>query len=194
VLPSWAVAEATPVPGDPLPLVRLVPQVVVSEDPGRDLASIDLETTAIVREPVAVSTGSGQPGSVEVQSRTHSELRVTTHADSPQWLVVATQYHPGWRAYVDEVPAHLVPVNGDFLGCAVAAGDHSVHLKWEPASHVAGWWVSVLGLALLMASLWLPVSLKTSPPERLSLAQDAPIFPITVEAVPTSNASRDRLF
>jgi len=157
VLPSEVIADASPVPGGPLPEFRLVSQVRVSYDPGRDLAAIDVETTALVAESDDVSVGPGRPGSVQVESRTNAECRVKTRTDSSQLLVVATRHHPGWKAFIDGVPAKVVRVNGDFMGCVVSAGEHEVGLKWEPSSHHVGWLVSGLGLVLLLVSPLLPV-------------------------------------
>lgn len=50
----------------------------------------------------------------------------------------------------------MVRANGDFLGCAVPAGEHEIHLAWESASHRAGRIGAAAGLVLLAISLALP--------------------------------------
>lgn len=157
VLPNWVIAEARPAKGDPLPEFRLVSQVRASDDPGRDLATIDVETTALVPKGEGVSVGPGRPGSVQVGSQSNAEHHVRTRADSSQLLVVAIHHHPGWKARIDGMPAKMIQVNGDFMGCVVPAGEHEVLLSWEPASLQIGWAVTALGLVLLAASPLLPV-------------------------------------
>ena len=157
VLPSWVIADAKPAKGDPLPEFRLVSQVRASDDPSRELATIDVETTALVPEGEGMSVGPGRPGSVQVGSQSNGEHHVRTRADSSQLLVVAIHHHPGWKARIDGVPAKVIQVNGDFMGCVVPVGQHQVVLRWEPSSLQIGWAVTALGLVLLMTSLLLPV-------------------------------------
>ena len=136
VLPNWVIADARPAKGDPLPEFRLVSQVRASDDPGRELATIDVETTA--RCPRGRASLSGRPGSVQVGSQRNAERHVRTRADSSQLLVVAIHHHPGWKARIDGVPAKVIQVNGDFMGFVVPAGDHEVLLRWEPSSLQVG--------------------------------------------------------
>jgi Bacterial membrane protein YfhO len=156
VIPSWVIADAIALQGGPLPEFRLVSRVRGSDDPGDDLAAIDVETTALVPQGEAVSIEPAAPGSVQIEFQSNGEQRVRTRADSSQLLVVATRYHPGWKAQIDGVPAKVIQVNGDFMGCRVPAGEHAVRLTWEPLSHRLGWWLSGLGLALLALSPLLP--------------------------------------
>ncbi len=157
VIPSWVIANAIPVQGGPLPEFRLVSQVRSSDDPGGDLAAIDVETTALVLRGEVVSIQPAAPGSVQIEFQSNGERRVRMCADSSQLLVVATRYHPGWKVHIDGMPAKVIQVNGDFMGCGVPAGEHEVRMTWEPSSHRLGWLVSVLGLALLTMSPLLPV-------------------------------------
>lgn len=161
VLSSWVISEARPIP-NPLPEVRLVPRVRQSQDPGRDLATIDAETTALVDVPLAIADRPDvTPGVAHVVARRNAEYRIQTRADSVQLLVVSTRYHSGWKAEVDGAPAGVVRAYGDFLGCAVQAGEHEVHLIWKPASQRIGQAGSSLGMALLTVSLVFPAILRT---------------------------------
>jgi hypothetical protein len=159
LLPNWAIAEVEPIPGA-LPEVRLVPRARLSEDPRSDLAEIDLETTALVDVPVViVNRRDAVPGEARILAKRNAEYRVKTSADSAQLLVVSTSYHRGWKAEIDGAPATVVRANGDFLGCAVPAGEHEIHLAWESACHRAGRVGSAAGLVLLAISLALPAEL-----------------------------------
>lgn len=157
-LPSRIIDEAKPIPG-PLAEVRLVPRARRSDDPRRDLAETDLETTALVDVPVRLddrADAGAIAGEAQLVSKTNAEYRVRTRANSAQLLVVSTRFHRGWGARIDGSPAAVVRANGDFIGCVVPAGEHEVRLAWDPVSHTIGRAVSVAGLVLLAISLGRP--------------------------------------
>lgn len=136
---------------DPLPRARLLPQARLSEDPWRDLVAIDVETTALVAEPLQLEGGA--PGNASIERDRPGEIRVATEASSRQLLVVSESYHDGWRASVDGRPVPVVRVYGDFIGCVVDAGSHRIDLVFAPWSLRAGVWISVAGVLMALA-LW----------------------------------------
>ena len=137
---------------DPLPRVRLVAQAQVSAHPGQDAARIDLRTTALVAEDLGLVPG--DPGHARLLREQNGRLAIETDAAAPRLLVVADSFHPGWRATVDGQPARVLPVYGDFLGCVVPAGRHTVQLAFEPDSLRIGWRVTAAGggLTVLLAA------------------------------------------
>ncbi len=66
-------------------------------------------------------------------------------------LVLTDVHYPGWKARVDGRSVPLERVNYLLKGVPLAAGDHSVELRYEPASWRAGWIVSLLGCLILVA-------------------------------------------
>jgi hypothetical protein len=134
------------VPG-PLPRVRLVGRAVTSDDPGRTMAEIPVATAAVVDEPLCL--GGGEPGSATVVAEGPGRIEVRVDAPAPQLLVVSESYHPGWTVRVDGHTRHAWPVNGDFLGCPVEAGEHDVCFAFAPESLRRGRIVSLLGAALM---------------------------------------------
>jgi len=131
----------------PLPRVRLVNRVVASNDPGKDIANIDIDKEAL--SGVALALMPGEPGTASLVEDDPGRLRVRTESQTAQLLVVAESYHPGWKAAVGGAPAQVYRVNGDFMGCLVGPGTQSVDFQFQPASLRTGRLVSYLGLGFL---------------------------------------------
>ncbi len=141
---------------DPLPRARLVTAARVSVSPSADLGSIDLETTALVAEPVDLE--GGPPGRAGILEERPGRIRVAASAPRRQLLVVAESFHEGWRAAVDGRSRPVVRVYGDFIGCVVPPGESVVELRFRPADLRLGAVISLSALALV--SLWLAVALR----------------------------------
>jgi hypothetical protein len=156
----------------PLPRVRLVTQVQSSDNPARDLAHIDIETTALLdpsseigedgrvgraqRAPPTASVTSPHPspglppGAVEILAQRPGCWQIRTDCRSQQWLVVAESFHNGWHARLDGRVVPVLRVNGDFMGCRVGPGRNEVVLEFQPLSLWAGRWATLLGIGLLL--------------------------------------------
>ncbi|NLI00869.1 MAG: YfhO family protein [Chthonomonadales bacterium] len=73
-------------------------------------------------------------------------------------LRLADQYWPGWHAYVDERLAPIERADGVFRQVRVAAGEHTVEFRFEPAVTMLGHYLLAVGLALLAACAGAPLS------------------------------------
>jgi hypothetical protein len=137
---------------NPLPRLRLVSQTKVSESPGTDIQSLDIETTALVTHPLALQAG--EPGTTQMIHEQPGELKIQVHAPGRRLLVLADSFDPSWNVTIDGTPATVERVNGDFLGCVVEDGSHEVRFDYQPTSIYYGRILSLtgLGLALLLAS------------------------------------------
>jgi hypothetical protein len=129
-----------------MPRVRLVPEWRVSHDVPRDLAGIDIERTALVD---ASPGGADTPaGTARFVSDRPGRLRIETRASSGQLLVVAERYHEGWVARVDSVETPTRRVYGDYLGCIVPSGPHTIDFIFAPKSARNGLWLTMAALGL----------------------------------------------
>ncbi len=81
----------------------------------------------------------------------HVSYDATTSADG--FLVMSEIYEPGWKAYLDGDEVEIYPTDVALRGIALPAGDHIVHLRYEPASLRVGFGVSLLAHALLVGVL-----------------------------------------
>jgi hypothetical protein len=145
---------------DPLPRVRLVSHIQVSQTPATDIEKIDLKSTALVAHSLDLEAG--EPGTAELIAEQSGELCVHVTAPGRQLLVIADSFDPSWSVFVDGQSAPIERVNGDFLGCRIEAGTHEVHFVFRPASIYYGRILSLsgLGIALLLAagSIWQALS------------------------------------
>jgi len=130
----------------PLDRVRLVSRAVRTETPDRDLAPIDVASTALTEIDVALPPST--PGKAALIAQRPGRLVVYAHCPAPQLLVVAESFHPGWQATVDSKPEPPLRVNGDFLGCCLGPGHHRVVFTFKPGSLRRGWWLSCTGVIL----------------------------------------------
>ena len=132
---------------DPLPRARLVSGALASEEPTVDLGQIDVARTALGDYGLVLPPGLA--GEAAVLAERPGWIQLRTHCSQPRLLVVSESFDRGWRCRVNGRPQPVLRVNGDFLGCAVEAGESQVLLEFRPASLQAGWLASLSGLALV---------------------------------------------
>ena len=133
----------------PLNRVRLLTASCQSDDPGRDIERVSIESTALVERQFDLPAGAS--GTVDVVSDRPGRLHVTTACPADRLLFVAQSYHPGWQARVDGAGCSVFRANGDFLGCLVPPGNHDVVLEFRPPSRRLGFLFSCIGLTLVFA-------------------------------------------
>jgi hypothetical protein len=132
---------------DPLPLVRLVTRVVPSDKPAQDLAKIDIRRQALCEYSLALPPG--KPGTATLIQNRGGLIDVKVCCSSPQLLVIAESYHPGWKCTIDGSPQRTYRVNGDFLGCVVEPGNTEVRLEFHPDSLARGRLATLAGLGMI---------------------------------------------
>lgn len=135
---------------DPLPRARFVTRAIVSDDPAR-LAELDLETTAVVPEPLPALRG--PPGRVMIRRDRPGSFVLDVAVPNRQLLVWNESYHPGWTVTIDGRSRAAVRVNFDYLGCLVPPGRHIVAFRFRPRSFQIGALASAAGLAFLIGML-----------------------------------------
>ncbi|MGH7226600.1 MAG: YfhO family protein, partial [Gemmataceae bacterium] len=131
---------------DPLPRLHLVSQTQVSDSPAADIQKINLDTTALVTHPLSLEPG--DPGTVQLTDAQPGALAVHVAAPGRRLLVIADSFDPNWTVSIDDSPATVERVNGDFLGCVVERGEHKVRFVFRPACIRRGLILSLAGFAL----------------------------------------------
>ena len=141
---SWKIYENTAA----LPRAWLVHDYIVDKS---GAAPFDPHTTALVDRalPVALEPLRGAE-TVEVSDLQNDRLSVRAHARSRGLLVLSETYYPGWRAWVNGVPAEIRQVDGDLRGVIVPAGDSFIVLRYAPTSFYAGGGISLLTVTGLL--------------------------------------------
>jgi len=95
----------------------------------------------------------GGNGLANVTQYSPNEVRVHTSTDGEAWLVLSDTYYPGWTASVDGQPSTVLRGDVLFRIVPVPAGEHDVDFRFEPASVRVGLLISLLSLAIVVASL-----------------------------------------
>ena len=113
------------------------------------------ENEAIVEGEIEFPAVVGAPASGNVTVKRYSARRIVLQVDSASavFLVASDTHYPGWRAWLDAEPAHLLLTNVAFRGVLIPAGSHEVVLEFAPAIL---WWSSALSLLawLLWGVVW----------------------------------------
>ncbi|WP_254053261.1 YfhO family protein [Singulisphaera sp. GP187] len=152
----------------PLPRARLVTQTQRSDDPNRDIETIDVAITALVGRDLPLPPAT--PGAADLVGDRPGKIDVMTTTESKQLLVLSETNHRGWRVKVDGKTQPILRVYGDFMGCVVPQGRHHVQFRFQSSSVRAGFWLSTLGLVLMtavpLAPLW-PRARPTTPGGRI---------------------------
>lgn len=138
-----------------LPRARLVAQaeVVTDEDAVARLMdpAFEVATTVTTAEPLPSPLAGGVPdGSVEWLERgtDRQELRVST--DRASLLVVADNWHPGWKAAVDGETAPVLRVNHTLRAVPLDPGEHAVVMEFRSDAVRTGFVVSLASLLLVV--------------------------------------------
>ncbi len=109
-----------------------------------------LETEALPW-PTAGATqaeGEGLRGEVAIEQYRHDRLHLRVVAPDPGYLVLSNLWYPGWQASVDNTPADILPANYALQAIPVAAGEHSVTLRYLPWSFYGPLLLTLGGLVL----------------------------------------------
>ncbi len=137
---GWAPVEAT------MPRVRFATEWRVSGDMRADVGAIDIARTALV--DASPGTATGAPGEARLTEERAGRFRIETRAATDQLLILTERFHTGWTAEIDGAPVSTRRVYGDYLGCLVPAGSHTVSFVFAPQSWRYGVWLTLAGLGL----------------------------------------------
>jgi uncharacterized membrane protein YfhO len=88
-----------------------------------------LKTTAFVKNPLPLTTEKlSQQENVTIQQYDPNTISMNVTTTQERLVVLTDIVAPGWRVYVDKIPAQLVEVNYFFRGVVVPAGKHKVEM------------------------------------------------------------------
>lgn len=94
-------------------------------------------------------------GRVRLDHRDPQSWKVTVRAPSPDVLVVANPFFPGWHASIDGARVPLEMAAGKPIRIPVSGGVHRVELWYRPLTFEVG--LGAAGLSLLLCILWVMV-------------------------------------
>jgi hypothetical protein len=81
------------------------------------------------------------------------EIRLQVEAGQPGFVHVVETWDPGWTATLDGSAAPVLPANGFLMAVPVAAGRHSIALRYRTPGRAPGVVLSLLSFGLLIGLL-----------------------------------------
>jgi Bacterial membrane protein YfhO len=91
---------------------------------------IGLGDTAITEEVLNLPAGTG--GDVTVITYQPARIELTLKASQASLLVLSETYYPGWKAWIDDQPTPIHPVDIALRGVVVPAGAHRLRMEFRP--------------------------------------------------------------
>jgi hypothetical protein len=118
-------------------------------DPKR---AVILERSQLASSGVQCGRRSGgpAPGSAQLVRRRINDLTIQMESPTRAFLVVNEAWDPGWQATVDTRSAPVLAANSMFRAIPVAAGRHTVVLRYRPRPYEAGLWITRVSLLLTL--------------------------------------------
>lgn len=157
-----------------LPKAFFVDSVITETDPQAAINNLmpgatDLRNTAVVETTESFSIQADSSATAEITEYTARDITIETSRDTDGFMVLSEVYYPaGWKATLDGVPVSIYKTNYFLRGFRVPAGDHTIKLRFEPATYSTGVtlaWMA-LGIHLLLAGYL--VFTKVKSPDRES--------------------------
>ncbi|TXH21713.1 MAG: hypothetical protein E6Q95_03280 [Chitinophagaceae bacterium] len=135
-----------------------VKMIVPAKDKVDQLEKIghaNLKDTAILLQEDISKVGAITPAdslsSIQLTKYDNDEIIYQTKAKGNHFAVLSEIYYPaGWNAYIDGKPTTIYNTDFFLRGVAVPAGDHTLTLKFEPASFINGNRIGYISSYLLM--------------------------------------------
>ena len=110
---------------------------------------------ALYKKP-AVQPMPDSSAAVEVLEYDLQHIRLRSHAEKPQILVLAdTIYPPGWHATIDGKPTEILQANHAFRGLALPAGSHEIIFSYRSKVFTASIWVTIASTLLIAGCIFL---------------------------------------
>jgi hypothetical protein len=98
--------------------------------------------------------GGGEVSGGSARLLSYEPERVVAEATAPRrgLLVLTDLFYPGWEVTVDGRSAPVERVNYLLRGVPISAGTHRIEFRYEPASYRAGWIMSLIAAAGVLAA------------------------------------------
>jgi hypothetical protein len=141
--------------GAPLPRAYAVDGVVVAGEPLSyeilQRPGFDPRRSVIVPEGEARAPGQGFRADVRLLWRRSASVGMQADLSGEGTLVSLEAWDPGWTVEVDGEPRPLLRANLLFRGVALEPGRHRVVFRYRPREAVAGFWITLVSLAVTLA-------------------------------------------
>lgn len=107
----------------------------------------------LMADDYEVGQGGDGWGTATIGMYRRNEIVVDVEATAPSYLVLADTFFPGWNATLDGIPTHIARANMCQRAVAVPGGRHQVRFTFTPKSVIAGFVLTLAGVAMAGALL-----------------------------------------
>ena len=121
--------------------------------PGYDGRGVAVTETPVAGLPQATRASSPSGATAGLLSYGAERIVIRAKASKPSLVVLTDDFYPGWTATVD---GHSVPIQRvDYLlrGISIGPGEHTIVMRYQPASWTIGWIISLLCLLGLLGAV-----------------------------------------
>jgi hypothetical protein len=97
-----------------------------------------------------------KPSEARISDQNFQDMKIsfTYTASSPQYVVIADTYYPGWNVYINGKKSSIDPVDITFRGTALPTGKNvKVELRYEPVSFYIGSAITLISSILALIFL-----------------------------------------
>jgi len=142
---------------DSVPRTYVASHAIYDSDPVSTLRRLSSEPFDPIREVVIDTPARLEPAAkfqndAKIESYQNRRVRITARLSESGILVLTDAFYPGWKVYVDQQPEHILRANYLFRGVELTPGNHTVEFVYDPASFKIGLFISLLTLALVLAT------------------------------------------
>lgn len=87
----------------------------------------------ILEKPINLTSGVSE-GKARVIKNENMEIEIETESSQSALLVLSDSFYPGWKAFLDDRPVEILPVNLNQRAVIVGSGRHQVRFVFQPFS------------------------------------------------------------
>ncbi len=153
-----------------LPRARLVGEaIVVAEDQVMDVildeGAYDPAVQTVLTEPPPLELGGGAvEGTVEWIEREPDRLLLDVNAAAPALLVIADNWFPAWKAWVDGAQSEVLRADHTLRAVPIPEGSHRVELRYSSSLLSASLVASILSALFLALVAGIGFARRGAPP------------------------------
>lgn len=118
-------------------------------------ATVAIESETSDKPAAGLSELSHPPGNTVCNLVVHEPgyIRINAAVEHGAYLVISDTYYPGWKGYVDGKEEAVLRANYIMKALLIPKGNHTIELRYEPASFKVGIAVTALTVLLLAVVL-----------------------------------------
>jgi membrane protein YfhO len=161
---------------DSVPRTYLASHPIYDPDPVSTLRRLssdafDSAREVIIDAPTRLEREAEFRGNAKIEFYQNDQVRITARLNEPGILVLTDAFYPGWKVYVDKHPERILRANYLFRGVELTPGTHTVEFVYDPASFKIGLFISLMTVALLLAT---PLCVRVWRAHIMMICQGAP--------------------